>query len=479
MVSGGLGYTDVGDLRVLGGLAARFRAAVAEHYGVPVGHYAGPEPRVAEAIFLSWLETAGVNLVFDAPLDGVGLGADEQGAPRIDWLAAAGTRYAAAVFIDASYEGDLLAAAGVPYAVGREDTALYGESLAGRQEVVPGMHNFPAGISPFLNDPTGRDPGPLLPQIKPEPLAPVGAGDGGIMSYGYRVCLSQAPDRLPFTPSPAWNPERWELGRRLFDHWQRSGIPVAAGRLLGLEPNLPGGKCDGNSLGPFSLSMHDGSAWRYPEADPAEREQIRLAHRHHAQDFLWFLATDPDVPAAVRAELGRWGLPADEFADTGHLPHQLYVREARRMRGAQTLTQHDLTSPKPWPDAIAMGSYHIDIREVQRAWRWVPEHPDPIAHVVTEGYLSVAVLPYQVPYGALTPHYRDCANLLLPICLSASHVAFASVRMEPQYQMLGQATGVAATLAARGGRAVQRIDIGALQQQLADDGAVLALGGVA
>ncbi|QAY71652.1 FAD-dependent oxidoreductase [Xylanimonas protaetiae] len=482
MVSGGLGYSDVGDLRVLGGMAARFRADVAEHYGVPVGAYAGPEPHVAEAIFRRWLEQAGVDVVFGAPLldpvagvARVGQGTDEQGAPRLEWVEAAGTRYAAAAFVDASYEGDLLAAAGVPYAVGREDTSLYGESLAGRQEILPGMHVMPVGISPFAGDPSGRTEGPLLPQIKPEPLARVGAGDGGVMSYGYRVCLSRDAHRIPFTPSPSWNADRWELGRRLFDHWRRTGTAVVAGRLLGLEPNLPGDKCDGNSLGPFSLSVHDGSAWRYPDAGLAEREAIRIAHLHHAQDYLWFLATDPAVPADVRAEITRWGLPSDEFADTGHLPHQLYVREARRMHGAQTLTQHDLTSPLPRADTVAMGSYHIDIREVQRAWRWAYEHPDPVAHVVTEGYLSVRVPPYQIPYGCLTPRYEDCANLLVPVCLSASHVAFSSVRMEPQYQMLGQAAGVAAALAAHAEQPVQRVDVGRLQHLLTENGQVLGL----
>src|SRR5205807_9175012 len=138
----------------------------------------------------------------------------------------------------------------------------------------------------------------------------------------------------------------------------------------------------------------DGSAWEYPDADPVRREELRLRHLHHTQDFLYFLANDPDVPATVRAELRRWGLPADEFADTGHLPHQLYVREARRMRGEYVLTEHDLIDARPQHDVVAMGSYHLDVREVQRTWCWLPEHPKPIGTVCTEGYLSVAVPPY-------------------------------------------------------------------------------------
>jgi len=227
-------------------------------------------------------------------------------------------------------------------------------------------------------------------------------------------------------------------------------------------------------LGPFSLNVLDGSAWEYPEAGPQRRAQIRRAHRDHAADFLYFLATDPAVPASVRNELGRWGLPRAEFADTGHLPHQLYVREARRMVGEHVLTEHDLLAGRSQPDTVALGSYHLDVREVQRTWAWMPEHPQPVAMVFNEGYLSVPVPPYAIPYRALTPRAADCANLLVPVCVSASHVAFSSIRMEPQYQMLGQATGVAAAFAARSGRPVQAVDVAELQQSLRDSGAVLS-----
>ncbi|UBU10412.1 FAD-dependent oxidoreductase [Nonomuraea gerenzanensis] len=460
MTSGGLGYTDVGDARVLGGMATEFRQAVADAYGVAPGHYAGPEPHVAEEIFLSWLDRAGVEVVFDAPLGAVVTSGDRIGSVG---------EHAAGVFVDASYEGDLLAAAGVSYRVGREDRSLHGERFAGRREVVPGMHNFPPWISPFRAD------GTLLPQVADGPMAEVGAGDGGVMSYGYRVCMSTAPDRIPFERRPGYDEEHWELGRRLFRHWREQGVEPRAGRLVGLEPNLPHGKCDGNSLGPFSLSVLDRSAWAYPDAGADERERIRLHHLHHAQDLLHFLSHDPEVPAAVRAELSRWGLPADEFADTGHLPHQLYVREARRMLGQTHLTEHDLVRGGVRPDVVAMGSYHLDIREVQRTWREVYEHPDPVPMVVTEGYLSVGVAPYPIPYGAIVPRREECANLLVPVCVSASHVAFSSIRMEVQYQMLGHAAGLAAARAAGSGKAVQDVDVTALQEELRAAGQVLSL----
>jgi hypothetical protein len=379
------------------------------------------------------------------------------------------------VVVDASYEGDVMAAAGVPYSVGRESRSLHGERFAGRREVVPGRHSMPDWVSPFVDDESGLAEGRLLPQVSGRPLAEVGEGDGGVMSYGYRVCMTTAADRIPFPRRDGYDDAHWELGRRLFRHWERQGVDVPAGFLLGLEPNLPGGKCDGNSLGPFSLSVLDTSAWDYPDAGPEERERIRLHHLHHAADFLWFLANDPAVPAAVRRELGRWGLPADEFADTDHLPHQLYVREARRMHGEVHLTEHDLLGATAWPDVVAMGSYHLDVREVQRGWRWVHEHPRPVAQVVSEGYLSVPVPPYPVPYRALTPRREHARNLLVPVCVSASHVAFSSIRMEPQYQVLGQTAGLAAAAAARRDVDVQDVDVPALQDDLLAGGQVLAV----
>lgn len=471
MTSGGLGYTDIGDARALGGMAAEFRRAIADHYGVGVGRFAGPEPHVAEQILLRWLDHAGVELIVGAGLRSVELRDGRIVSATFD----GDTTVTADVFVDASYEGDLMAAAGVSYRVGREARSLHGEQFAGRQEVVPGRHSTPPWISPFRDDESGRVAGALLPQINAAPLADVGAGDGGVMSYGYRVCLTQAPDRIPISRRQGYDDARWELGRRLFADAARRGDVHPAGRYVGLEPNLPGGKADGNSLGPFSLSVLDSSAWEYPDASPARREQIRRHHLHHAQDFLWFLTNDPGVPGPIRREMQTWGLPADEFADTDHLPHQLYVREARRMVSDRILVEQDLRTGRIPGDVIALGSYHLDIREVQRAWRWVHEHPDPIAMVVTEGYLSVPVPVYGIGYSALAPRREECENLLVAVCVSASHVAFSSLRMEPQYQMLGQAAGVAAAAAARSGRRVQDVDVRAVQAELLDAGAVLAL----
>lgn len=466
MTSGGLGYTDVGDVRVLGGMAREFREAVATHYGVAPGRYAGPEPHVAEQILLGWLEQAGVDVRFGDRLDSV-----DVVASRIDTIVfASGARIRPAVAIDASYEGDLIAASGVETAIGREDRRVHGERFAGRQEIKPGRHSMPWGVSPFRDDGQGMTPGPLLPQVRDAPLAEVGQGDGGVMSFGYRVCLTTADDRIPFERPDDYDDEYWELGRRYFSTLV-SDEP--AGRFLGLEQNLPGGKCDGNSLGPFSLSVLDGAAWEYPAADSARRRELRRHHERHTRGFLWFLRSDASVPVRVREELARWGWPADEFVDTQHLPHQLYVREARRMQSQLVLTEHDLLAGRRFPDTIALGSYHLDIREVQRSWQWSWEHPDPVAHVVSEGYLSVAVPAYGIPFRALLPRREQCANLIAAVCVSASHVAFSSLRMEPQYQMLGHAAGVAAALAVGAERDVHDLDVAALQSRLVAEGAVL------
>ncbi len=451
MVSGGLGWTDLGDTRVLGGFARRFYAAVADHYGAELWEVKGPEPHVAERLLEQALERAGVDV-------------------RLGERELAG----AAVYVDASYEGDVLAALGVPYAVGRESTALYGERWAGRQPAYrPGKHNFSTLVSPFADDAS------LLPFVRePEldehgwPEERLGEGDGGLQAYAYRVCLTdRAENRLPLDAPPGYDAARFELLARLLS---AAGDRLHARDLLGLFPDLlPGGKCDVNSIGPFSLNVLDGSNREYPDGDEPTRERIRAEHLAYTQGLLHYLASDDTVPAHVREEVARWGPCADEFRDSGGWPHQLYVRDGRRMLGEYVLRESDLLDARPQDDVVALGSYNIDIREVERTWRFLPEYFRTPA-VFNEGYLSVAVRPYPIPYRSLTPRREDATNLLVPLCLSASHVAFGSVRMEPTLMLLGHAAGAAAAQAARRGVAVQDVDVPALQQSLLDDGQVLA-----
>jgi FAD-dependent oxidoreductase family protein len=452
MVSGGLSWTDLGDARVIGGLARRFYQAVADHYGAPLWHVKGPEPHVAERLLEAMLDRAGVDVRLRT-----------------------GELPESAVTVDAGYEGDLLAARGVPYRVGREPRELYGERWAGRQPAYrPGRHNFDVLLSPFADD------GSLLPFVRePEldrrgwPDERLGEGDGGLQAYAYRVCLTDRPEnRLPLEEPDGYDPAAFELLRR---YLAAAGDRLRAADLLGLVPELlPNGKCDVNSIGPFSLNLLDGSNRGYPEGDAAARAGIRAAHLAYAQAFLFFLAHDDAVPSRIRDEAARWGPCADEFTDGGGRPHQLYVRDGRRMVGAHVLTEHDLVAARRHDDVVALGSYNIDIREVERTWRYLPEY-DRTPAVFNEGYLSVAVPSYPIPYRSLTPRREDATDLLVPVCLSASHVAFGSVRMEPTLMLLGHAAGTAAAQCARTGRAVQDADVPALQQSLRAQGQVLAL----
>jgi hypothetical protein len=443
MVSGGLSWTDVGQTRVLGGFARRFYAAVAEHYDAPLWSLRGPEPHVAEELLAGLLDAAGVDVLLGT-----------EALPD------------AAVYVDASYEGDLLPRFGVPYAVGREPRDRYGETWAGRQPATrPGRHNFPVRISPFAED------GRLLPFVRAPrldergwPADDLGEGDGGLQAYAFRVCLTdRTENRIPFVEPPGYDPTRFELLRR---YLEAAGDRLQVRDLLGLVPDLlPNGKCDVNSIGPFSLNLLDGTNRGYPDGDAEARAHIRERHLSYTQAFLWFLSNDEAVPGNIRDELGRWGLCADEFEDTGGWPHQLYVRDARRMLGAHVLRERDLLDARPQPDAVALGSYNIDLREIERTWRYLPEYVREPA-VFNEGYLSVAVPPYPIPYRSLTPRRDDAENLLVPVCLSASHVAFGSVRMEPTLMLLGHAAGVAAAQAAAKEIAVQDVDVEELQRAL-------------
>lgn len=465
MVSGGLGWTDRGPEAVIGGLTRRFFERVGEHYGAGPWDIPGPEPKVAEAIFRDWLRHANVERAFGARLDDAG----RQGQSIRHIATADGRVFRGKVFIDASYEGDLLTAAGASYAMGRESVSLHGESLAGRQPIRADPHQFAVPVSPFAD---GRSGG-LLPLIHDRPLAPEGAGDGGVQSYCYRLSLTdRADNRIPFPQPDDYDPAEYELLRR---YLAATAPTLRAGDLFTLRSRLPNGKIDANSKGPISTDLLDGSNWVYPEASHERRESIREHHLRYTQGLMFFLTNDPGVPASIREEMGHWGLCADEFTDTGHWPHQLYVRDARRMLGEYVLTQHDLEQTRSQDDAVAMGSYNIDIREVQRVA--VPGSGGSGAppETANEGYLTIPVAPYQIPYRSLLPRVAERDNLLVPVCLSASHVAFASVRMEPQYMMLGHAAGVAAALAVRDRCAVQQVSVADLQRTLTEQGQTLGL----
>lgn len=466
MLSGGLGKTDMErQERVIGGLARRFFERVGARYGQTIAWRF--EPHVAEQVLLEWLEAAGVEVRFGAVLRGV---ERADGRIRSVLLESAGSVGAvesveAAIFVDASYEGDLLAAAGITYATGREDRSLHGESLAGRRELLPDPHQFRAAVRV-------EEAGALARYVRPlDSIGLPGEGDGKVQSYCYRICLTS--DRANAEPVPApvgYEPEQYSaVAAYLAALAERATVRD----VLGIG-ELPNGKTDINSGGPISTNLL-GASWAYVEAGRETRTRIAREHQDWAQGLLYFLGRDSAVPAAIQREVSRYGLPRDEFTDTDGWPHQLYIREARRMQGDHVMTQRDLTAERRKPDSIGMGGYNIDIREVQWVSCPVSRFPHVADEILQEGYLSVPVEPYQIPYRALLPRREECSNLLVSTCVSASHVALNSFRLEPQFMIAGQAAGLAAALAARERGEVHEVDIGTLQDRLRGAGAVLAL----
>ncbi len=461
MVTGGLSATDLGQSFVIGGYPRSFYLRAAAHYGrtalVKPEDWRS-EPHVDEAIFREMLRKAGVAVYFHERLR------EHEGVTVTDGRIVSmetsnGKRWAATVFADCTYEGDLMAEAHVSSTWGRESSQQYGESLAGRVAHTT-HHNFSWPISAYDKDHR------LLPEIQPGSLALPGSGDKQEQAYNFRLILTDDPsDRIAFGRPTGYDRSEFALLQRYISEFPaHEGRPVHLDDLF-LIVRIPNHKADFNNNGPFSTD-YIGHSKRYPEGSYALKRAIWIDHMRYTQSLLYFLSSDTSVPAALRAELNRWGLPRDEFADTEHWPNQLYVREGRRMLGAYVATQKDLQTERTKADSIGMGSYNSDSHNVQRV-----AMPD--GTVQNEGNVEVPVEPYEIPYRSITPRRDEMKNLLVPVCLSASHTAYSSMRMEPQYMIIGQAAGVAAALAVRGHSAVQDVAIGALQQRLEAGGAIL------
>ncbi len=460
MVSGGLSNSDVDrQQQLIGGLAHAFFASAGEHYHQPIAW--AFEPHVAEQIFRRMLDRAGVSTFFGCRL----ANAEKSGSQIVRIRMENGREFSGTVFIDSSYEGDLMKAAGVSYVVGREGRSEYGESLAGRQDLLPGRHQFRFAVS-------ADEGSALLPWIIPqEKVAQIGEADGRFQSYCFRLCLTDDPgNRLPIERPPGYRPERYALARRYLESAKGA---LSLDDFIGLI-QIPNGKSDINSTGPVSTDLL-GASWEYPEASYQRRQQIRDEHLSWAQGLIYFLQNDSAVPESIRLATRRWGLPKDEFADTGHWPYQLYIREGRRMRGEYVLTQHDLEEYREKYDSIGMAGYNIDIREVEWVAHRVYHFPNVINQVFTEGYLSMPVEPWQIPYRALLPRQQECSNLLVTVCISASTVAYGSFRMEANYMIAGQSAGIAAARAIKTKRQVHQIDIAVLQATLRQQKQILSL----
>jgi len=455
MLSGGLGATDYGKKEVIGGLSLEFFERLGRRYGQPIAWYF--EPHVAEEVFREMLRETGVP-VFPRHRLRERKAVVKRAAKLQEIRLENGARFRASIFVDASYEGDLMAQAGVSYTWGREGAAAYGESLAGVRQKTP-KHQFSVRVS--AHDDSGR----LLPEIQPGPKGEPGQADRKVQAYNFRLCLTDAKEnQVPYPKPRDYDPNRYALLARFIRALsEANGRPPAMGELMN-PIRMPNHKTDVNNNGPFSTDYLGGS-WNYPEADYATRERIWQAHVAYVQGFLYFLANDSQVPGPLREEMNRWGLAKDEFTDTGNWPHQLYVREARRMLGEYVMTQRDIQEDLRKPDAIGMGSYNSDSHNVQRV-------ATADGAVENEGDMQVPVTPYQMPYRMLLPKRAQATNLLVPVCFSASHVAYSTLRMEPQYMILGHAAGVAAHMAIRAGVAVQDVDVAALASRLREQRAV-------
>lgn len=496
MTSGGLSAVDIGDPRSVGGIAREYFTRLAATAGVTLawdqpfrgdggggpatgGAYA-IEPHRAEELFDEMARDAGV-----AVRRGARLASVEKTGPRLTAVTLEnGDLVRAKVFLDTSYEGDLMARTGVSYTVTREGNALYGESLNGIhytekyrpriEHLKPGPHGrVPGGqgvwdrdfpLDPYVvrGDPASG----LLPLLQEGEPGNQGDPAPGIQAYCYRLCLTTDPaNSIPIAPPEDYDPARYELVARFIEACLAIGDEMDL-RWFSKHDPLPHDKWDFNTA-TFGGNL-PGASHAWPEADHAERERIAKRHEDYHRGLLHFLATDLRVPEEVREEMSRFGLPKDEFQDTGGWPHQIYVREARRMVSDLVLTEHHTFGREIAPQSIALGSYGTDIHEIRRIVK------DGV--VTREGKVASGrggAPPYPIGYGAIVPKRAQCENLLVPFALSASHSAFASIRMEPVFMCSSQSAATAAVLAIDAGVAVQKVDYAALRRRLEEDGQVI------
>jgi hypothetical protein len=457
MVTGGLSATDHGTRIVIGGYALEFYQRIGRKYGMPLWWY--PEPKVAEETLNDMITDAKGVRVFLGQRLRERQGVLKNGTVIQEIVTAKGDRLRGKMFLDSSYEGDLMAQAGVTYTIGRESETKYGESLAG---VRPKDKNHQFDVRVASRDRRGR----LLPEISPRPRGEFGSGDARVQAYNFRLILTNnKKNQTPFAKPASYDPRRYEVLRRFIEAVQRErGSPPALGELFLIRDDLPWFKADFNNRGPFSTD-YIGHSYGYPDGSYAQRATILRDHVSYTKGLLFYVANDPHVPRVLRDEMNKWGLARDEFVDNGNWPYQLYVREGRRMVGDFVMTQRDIQTGLTKPDAIAMGSYNSDSHNVQRF-----EQPD--RSVQNEGNMEVSAAPYQIPYGVMLPRRTEVTNLLVPVCLSASHVTYSTLRMEPQYMMIGQAAGVAAALAISADVPPQDVDITALRRILKAEGMV-------
>ena len=465
MSSSGLGATDfLGKRGTFGGIASEFYDAVAASYGT--GFVRSFEPHVGKQVFEKMIADAGVTVVFNEQLNRENVNMNDKRIDSITMLS--GKTYRARMFIDTTYVGDLMAAAGVSHTVGREPESQYGEDLAGvrRGDTKPRVHytqgnkdHFIKDVDPFVKP--GEPDSGLLPHVFHVDGIGNGQGDKKIQAYNYRVCLTNDPGlRTPIEKPAGYREIDHELLLRNFDAGD-DRLPALIEPLAG-----SGSKVDWNNMHAVG-SDFPGANWEYPEASYEKRREIEKAHETYIRGFLWTLANNQRVPAPIREKAAAYGLPKDEFTDNGGWPWMIYIREARRMVSDYVMTQHDCEGKRAASDPIGLGSFGMDSHVVQ--------------HFVTEGGKAqndgviwrVPPKPYGISYRSIIPRKGECENLLSPVCLSASHVAHGSIRMEPVFMALGQSAAIAAGLAIDGNVSVQDVDYAKLRERLDAGGQVV------
>ncbi len=483
--SGGLGWTDSGKKETVGGLARDFYHRVWQHYDddaawnwQPRSDYGNRgqgspaidkdqrtmwifEPHVAEQIFESLVAENNIKLYRDEWLDRkTGVKLDGPAIEEIRMLS--GKVFKGKRFIDATYEGDLMAAANVGYHVGREANTVYDEKWNGVQVgVLHHKHWFEKPIDPYVTP--GDSSSGVLPRVSSDPPGAKGDGDHRVQAYCFRMCLSNDPEnRIPFPKPVGYDPAQYELMKRVFDAGWRG--------TFGKFDPIPNHKTDTNNHGPFSTD-NIGMNYGYPDGTYDERRAIIAEHEAYQKGLMYFIANDPSVPAEIQNRMKTWGLPKDEFKDNGGWPHQIYVREARRMIGQHVMTEHDCMGNREIVDSVGMGSYTLDSHNVQR-------YIKADGKVQNEGDIGVHPgRPYRISYRSLVPKKSECTNLLVPVCISSSHIAFGSIRMEPVFMILGQSAATAAVLSLEDDIPVQEVAYADLQKRLEDDQQVLQFEG--
>ena len=456
LTTGGLGLTDIGNKQVVKGLGLDFYRKVGAHYGVLEQWVF--EPSVALNIIEGYASHPRITVVKNHHICSV----EKEGtvirsittANQSDTLT-----FSAKCFADCSYEGDLLALAGVSYHAGREDNSVYGETWNGSQLMTG--HQMPDGIDPFVVP--GKPESGLLPEISAATLAPDGTGDKLIQAYNYRICLTDSLENMiPIAKPENYDPSRYELLLRLFDA-QKDKRALNQYFIWSMMPNR---KTDVNNRGGFSTDVI-GANHNYPYASYEQRQEIIRNHKEYTLGLLYFIGHDERVPQELREQMLCWGLPKDEYVDTDNWTPQLYIRECRRMIGEYVATQADCENKKIAPAGIAKAAYTMDSHNCQR----VVVKKNGKYMVKNEGNVEIhGGLPYPISYYSITPQRQECTNLLVPVCLSASHIAYGSIRMEPVFMCLGHVAGLAASLYLEGGLdAVQQVDYNKINDLIAAD----------